>query len=511
MAEVKDYLSALLQDNTIDNPKYTPAQYLEGIKAKLIALGAKPGTGEYENAFKSYIGIRNMNQGTFGGGGFEFSTAAKDALDYMKNKLTPAQVKELGIEPSGAFGGLGKEEAFVPGRTLQNPKTFETVNVADLDVIPDWFNPQSLPGFAEAGIKPGAKVTPAMQAKITELMGGQPVSNVGNAGNVPSTSGTAANVTPVTPATTTSTTGTTTTANAITPTLTTAQQTERVNAIASLNATFNAMGLGSEIASAVTDMVQKGYTTDTIMLIAQDPSSKDPVATAFQKRFSGNAARIKAGLAPLDPATYMANERAYRATMKAAGLPEGFYDSPDDFAKFIGNDVSPTELKTRVDIASDAISNADPFYVNSLKSMYGLTTGEMIAHALDPQAALPLLQKQASATKIGTAAARQGWGISATGAENLAQQGVTESQAAQGFRTVAGMQTEQQRLAEIWGGDAAAQGQNLVASTFGTAGAAYADQQIKALQAKEINAFSGGSGAGKGSLGIGVEQTGGNL
>jgi hypothetical protein len=301
------------------------------------------------------------------------------------------------------------------------------------------------------------------------------------------------------------------TTGAVTPTLTAAQQAGQVNAITALTATFNAMGLGGDIANAITDMVQKGYTTDTIMMIAQDPTSKDPVALAFQKRFPANADRIKAGLAPLSPADYMLNEKAYRAAMQQAGLPKGFYDSQQDFTKFIANDVSPSELQSRINTAADAIANADPFYTSSLKAMYGLTTGDMIAHALDPQAALPLLQKQAEALKIGTAAARQGWGISATGAENLYTQGVTAAQAAQGFKTVAGMQTDQQRLAEIWGGDAAAQGQNLVAATFGTAGAAYADQQIKALQQKEINAFTGGSGVAKGSLGVSTEQTGGNL
>ena len=310
-------------------------------------------------------------------------------------------------------------------------------------------------------------------------------------------------------------TDTTTTRITATPdgisTLTAAEQASRNNAIASLTATFNAMGLGGDIASAITDMIQKGYTTDTIMMIAQDPTSKDPVALAFQKRFPANADRIKAGLPPLSPADYMLNEKAYRAAMQQAGLPKGFYDSQQDFTKFIANDVSPSELQSRINTAADAIANADPFYTSSLKAMYGLTTGDMIAHALDPQAALPLLQKQAEALKIGTAAARQGWGISATGAENLYTQGVTAAQAAQGFKTVAGMQTDQQRLAEIWGGDTAAQGQNLVAATFGTAGAAYADQQIKALQQKEINAFSGASGVAKGSLGVSTEQTGGNL
>ena len=283
------------------------------------------------------------------------------------------------------------------------------------------------------------------------------------------------------------------------------------NAIANLTSMFAAYGLGGDFANAIRDMVIKGYTADTISLIAQDPNSTNPLAIAFQTRFAGNAARIKAGMAPLSPTEYIATERAYRQVMEAAGLPKGFYDNNSDFTAFISKDISPTEIKSRVDAAAESIANADPFYKSSLMSMYGLSTGDMIAHVLDPQVALPLLQKQAEAVKIGTAAARQGWGISATGAENLYTQGVTYAQAQQGFKTVAGMQTDQQRLAEIWGGDTAAQGQNLVAATFGTAGAAYADQQIKALQQKELNAFSGASGVAKGSLGVSTEQTGGNL
>jgi hypothetical protein len=279
--------------------------------------------------------------------------------------------------------------------------------------------------------------------------------------------------------------------------------TKREDAYQNLVKTFEAYNLGS-LAPRIRDFINQGYGSDTISLLLQETPE-------YQARFAANETRKKNGLPVLSPAEYLATERSYTQIMSAAGLPKGFYDNKDDFTKFIAQDVSPSEIKARVDTAADAVANADPFYVSSLKSMYGLTTGDMIAHALDPQMALPLLQKQAAAAKIGTAAARQGWGINATAAENLYTQGVSQAQAEQGFRTVAGMQTAQQKLAEIWGGDTAAQGQNLVASTFGTAGAAYADQQIKALQAKEIGAFSGGSGVSKGSLGYGPEQTGGNL
>lgn len=273
------------------------------------------------------------------------------------------------------------------------------------------------------------------------------------------------------------------------------------NAIAALTATFQAYGLTGDIATAITEMVQQGYSADTIALIAQDPNSTSPLALAMQARFPANKARLAVGLPPLDPATYIATEKSYRQIMNAAGLPKGFYDSTSDFTNLISKDISATELKGRVDLAAAAVANADPIYTNQLQTMYGLSTGDMIAHLLDPSAALPLLQKQAAAVQIGTAAARQGFGVSTTAAESLYGQGVTQAQAEVGFKNIMQNITPAQKIAATWGGDAAVQGQNLVASTFGTAGAAYAEQQLQALARTESAAFQGSSGISKGSLG----------
>lgn len=99
MAENVDYLSALLQDATLDKPKQTSAQYIDRIKQKLVSLGATPGTGAYENAMMSYLNIRkNQSTGELGPG-FEFSTAAPEALDYL-NTLDENQVSNLGISKS---------------------------------------------------------------------------------------------------------------------------------------------------------------------------------------------------------------------------------------------------------------------------------------------------------------------------------------------------------------------------------------------------------------------------
>ena len=113
-------------------------------------------------------------------------------------------------------------------------------------------------------------------------------------------------------------------------------------------------GWGLEsLAPKVIDFVNQGFIGDTILLKLQETPE-------YKTRFSGNEARIKAGLAPIDPQTYLGLENSYRSVLRNAGVPEGFYDNPDDFSNFIANDVAPTELKERTDIAELSLNNADP-------------------------------------------------------------------------------------------------------------------------------------------------------
>jgi len=314
----------------------------------------------------------------------------------------------------------------------------------------------------------------------------------------PSPTGTAGVTGPTGTAAPTGPTGTAAPTGATGPTGPTATQ---QNSIANLIAMFNAYGLGGEIGKAITDMVIQGYSADTISLIAQDPTSTNPLAVAFQTRFAGNATRIKNGMAPLSPAEYIATERSYRQIMSAAGLPKGFYDSQDDFTKFIAADVSPTEVKTRVDLAAQAISDSDPFYRQSLQQQYGLSTGDMIAHVLDPTAALPILQKQAQAVQFGAEAQRQGLAVNNATAMLYGASNISQAEAAKGFKTIAQMLPEQQRLAAMYQPSSAAdQGAALMADIFGGPNAGLAAANNQRLQGQEVNAFSGSAGAGKGSL-----------
>ena len=276
----------------------------------------------------------------------------------------------------------------------------------------------------------------------------------------------------------------------------------RQNAITFLTSTFNDLGLGADIANAVTNLVQQGYTADTIQMIAQDPKSKDPLSVAFQARFPANAARMAAGLPVLSPADYINTERSYAQVLQSYGLPADFASNKDVFTKLLTSDVSPTELNSRANTAKQVIENTDPLVTQQLQQYYGLSQGQMIAHVLDPAVATPIIQKQVTASQLGAEAARAGANINQAYAEQLGGIGVTQAQANTGFQNIAQSQQGMQELASRYDayGPAGQIGQQLQAATFGTTGAADATAELNRLKQQEISQFSGSSGAGKGSL-----------
>ena len=187
---------------------------------------------------------------------------------------------------------------------------------------------------------------------------------------------------------------------------------------------FTSYGLGS-LAPTIMGYVQQGYGSDTITVLLQQTD-------AYKQRFAGNAIRQQNGLSVLSPADYLSAEQSYQAVMRAAGLPQGFYDSPQDFTNFIGQNVSASELQSRVTLASQATLTASPAYTQALQQM-GLSKGDLTAYFLDPTKALPLLQQQANTAAIGSEALQRGLTFDQSYATQLAQAGFTQSQAAQGY------------------------------------------------------------------------------
>jgi hypothetical protein len=296
-------------------------------------------------------------------------------------------------------------------------------------------------------------------------------------------------------------------------------------------------GLTGDIASGITAMMQNGLdmTTITTILDSSNPqttiqglglsSSQLAAATnlvsSWQQRFSGNQARIAAGLNPLDPATYISNEQSYKQVMTMAGIPASSpLQSTAYLGQLMGQDVSPAEVQQRVAAATSAVQNEDPEVIAQLQSQFGLSQSTIISHLLDPAVSAPVVQQEYNAATIAAEAARAGVAITVgnTGGNTqsggltnqnalqmqLAAQGVTQAQAASSFQTIAQQQPELQAIAQRYGAGytgPANIGSALTATQFGLTGAAAAQAQLNRLTTAETSAFSGSAGAVTGSLG----------
>lgn len=264
-------------------------------------------------------------------------------------------------------------------------------------------------------------------------------------------------------------------------------QGEDRDAYLALKALFESYGLGS-LAPKILQYVQEGYGADTIGILLQRTDE-------YKQRFAGNEARRAAGMQVLSPAEYLATEEAYRQLMRNAGLPEGFYDSFDDFTQFISKDVSPTELKQRVDIANLATANADPATKQALAQM-GISGSDVTAYFLDPNRATTLIQKQMGTAQIGAAALRNNLQFDQSRAADWYLQGVTAEKAAEGYGAIAGFLGDVSKLGQIYGdqyNQATAE-----AEVFGNSGAA--QQQRKRLASAERGQFGGATGSARAGL-----------
>ncbi len=262
--------------------------------------------------------------------------------------------------------------------------------------------------------------------------------------------------------------------------------TER-NAFMALNAMFKQYDLGT-LAGKIFDYVKQGYSADTISILLQDTKE-------YKERFAGNEARKKAGLPVLSPAEYIATEAAYRQIMESAGLPKGFYDTHKDFNDFIGKNLSPSEIQNRVDLAVQATTLANDQYRKALKQM-GFSEGELVAYFLDEKKALPILTKTAATARIGAEALRQGLTFNQNYAAQLATQGITAEQAAQGYSSIAEELGTLTTLGSIYG-ERWNQRESERATFEGAAGAV---AKKKRLASQERGQFGGAAGGARGGL-----------
>lgn len=267
------------------------------------------------------------------------------------------------------------------------------------------------------------------------------------------------------------------------------------DAFVALNTLFTSYGLGS-LAPKIFSYIQNGYSADTISLLLQDTAE-------YKTRFAGNELRKKAGLAVLNPGDYLATEASYRQILASAGLPASFYDQTSDFTNWIGGDVSPTEIKGRVDLATAATTAADPYLKQQMAAFYGVDDSHLTAYFLDQSKALPLLQKQEAAAQFGAEAARRGLLTDKDRMMDYVNQGFSQSQASQGFQQVAEELPNLQALAARFGTTFGQVEEEQ--SVFGTTASAV--DKKKGLASQERALFGGSSGGAAAGLSAGYKAT----
>jgi len=258
------------------------------------------------------------------------------------------------------------------------------------------------------------------------------------------------------------------------------------DAFALLEQTFTDYGL-AELVPAI-----KGY-----MLRNLGPNQaalelrKEP---AYIARFKGNEIRRTAGLNALSEAEYLALEDSYSQTLRAYGVQT--YLGTDAKARqkamsdIIGNDISATEFKERIDTVVTRVSNADKQIKETLKTFYGIQDEDLTSYFLNPKENLPKLQEKVTAAEIGAAATGQGLGTSRLSAEDLARFGISKAEAQRGYSDIAELMPTASKLGDIYGDkytqDTAEQ------EVF--KGTASAKRKRQMLAEKEAASFSGSSG-----------------
>lgn len=281
-------------------------------------------------------------------------------------------------------------------------------------------------------------------------------------------------------------------------------------------AMFENTGLGDTFLNSLLASIDQVYADNIAPTDAQILNSIYN-SDAYKTRFAANETirkRIADGQGRpgdrlLKPAEYIETENTFREYMASAGLPAGFYDSPDDFSNFIANGVSPDEVKARVTLAKTALNNADQNIVKALKDYYGLTTGELTAYLLDKEKAFNAigdkftyttneLEKQYAAAEVGGVALRAG--VDATKA--FSEEIVTaqkQGQAEAAFQTAARNQADYKRLMGLAGQTGTAE--DLVREGLGLAGGTDVSLKTKKLASRERARFSQQSALDRTSLG----------
>jgi hypothetical protein len=251
--------------------------------------------------------------------------------------------------------------------------------------------------------------------------------------------------------------------------------------------------------------IRGGMTWDEAQLALYDRSTD--AGKIFDQRFPGIRMRQEKGLAPISPAEYVDYEKNAYEYMHAAGLPSGFYDNKDDFTNLIANDVSLNELNTRVTQGFAQVATAPPEVRDAFQHFFGAQGDSALASFfLDPDKALPALEKQVNIAQIGGAGLQQGLNFNLDRATQITDTGISDTQARQAFANIHNMDPLFTNTASE-SGSLTGEQQGVDAALNLDQGQAKKQIQDRLDQRNaEFNGGGGAAGGGSGFFGLGTAR-----
>lgn len=158
---------------------------------------------------------------------------------------------------------------------------------------------------------------------------------------------------------------------------------------------------------------------------------------AYKDRFRAMETLRKQGKA-ISENEYVQYERQMAGLESRYGLAPGLLTDRDQVAKQLTAQVSYQEMEERARISQAAAYQSTPEVKQALQDMYGVGLGGLTSYFLDPDRALPLVEKQYVAAQIAGEALTQGLsGPGRAQAERYVEQGVTVERARTAFGQVA--------------------------------------------------------------------------
>lgn len=259
-----------------------------------------------------------------------------------------------------------------------------------------------------------------------------------------------------------------------------------------LNGILDEIGLGS-LKDWAWEQIQQGHSPARIEM---DMRQTDE----WKVRFSGNVARVNAGLPPLPEDQYLAYEEQAEQIMRANGMPVGFR-TQEQYAELIAGNVSPLELRERIEEGFVRVNSAPQAVRDQFAEWFGASgDSALAAFMLDKDKAIPLLREQIATAEIGGIGDTFDLDFTYARATTIAQAGIDADQARQGFGQLQQMDPLfSETVSEVADLTAEDQGADAVFN-LGGEGATILDRRARERSA----ATSGGGGAAVGSGGVGA-------